>query len=128
MYVPSSEGARTIFANDFAIFGKAYVKPMADAVGVDSLFVAAQESHTKMRHLLADPFSLSSLPTYIQKFDKILSQELKALEERGERFSALALCMKVTINLLRRNKTGHPVLEILRNDCRNSSFICIIVG
>lgn len=85
---------------------------MADCVGVDSVMVVAGETHKRIRRLLSDPFSMSSLPAFIQKFDKILCQELKTLEGSGKRFSVLALGMKVTINLIRRNKTRHPVLEI----------------
>ncbi|XP_068308722.1 cytochrome P450 716A1-like [Pyrus communis] len=120
VYVPSSEGARTIFASDFATFDKAYLKPMSDAVGVDSLLVVAQETHRRIRRLLSDPFSMSSLPTFIQKFDKILCQELKTREESGEKFSVLALSMKLTSDAmctLLMSVTDDKILRMFEHDC-----------
>ncbi|KAM0970379.1 hypothetical protein FF1_018463 [Malus domestica] len=120
VYVPSSEGARTIFASDFATFDKAYLKPMSDAVGVDSLLVVAQETHRRIRRLLSDPFSMSSLPTFIQKLDKILCQELKTREESGEKFSVLALSMKLTSDAmctLLMSVTDDKILRMFEHDC-----------
>lgn len=96
VFVPSIEGAKTIFSNDFAQFNKGYVKSMADAVGEKSLLCVPHESHKRIRRLLSDPFSMNSLSDFVQKFDKMLCQRLKKLEEERKSFVVLDFCMKVT--------------------------------
>lgn len=96
MFVPSTEGAKTIFTNDFANFNKGYVKSMADAVGDKSLLCVPHESHKRIRRLLSDPFSMNSLSKFVKTFDKMLSERLKELEESGKSFSVLDFSMKVT--------------------------------
>lgn len=96
MFVPSTEGARAIFSDDFAKFNKGYVKSMADCVGEKSLLCVPHEDHKRIRHLLSEPFSMNSLSTFVQKFDKVLCQELKKLEGGGKSFVVLDFSMKVT--------------------------------
>jgi cytochrome P450 len=96
VFVPSAEGARTIFSNDFANFNKGYVKSMADCVGEKSLLCVPHENHRRIRRLLSDPFSMNSLSQFVQKFDKMLCQKLKKLEEGGKSFVVLEFGMKVT--------------------------------
>ena len=95
VFVPSTEGASTIFANDFAKFNKGYVKSMADAVGEKSLLCVTHESHKRIRRLLSRHFSMSSLAEFVQKFDNILCQRLKKLGEERKSFVVLDFCMKV---------------------------------
>lgn len=96
MFVPSVEGAKAIFTNDFALFNKAYVKSMADAVGKKSLLCVPQESHKRIRRLLSDPFSMNSLSKYVQRFDKMLYERLKKVQKEGKSFTVLDFNMKVT--------------------------------
>lgn len=98
MFVPSTEGARTIFANDFVNFNKGYVKSMADAVGEKSLLCVPHESHRRIRRLLSDPFSMSSLSKFVTSFDKLLNQRLKKLKERETSFRVLGFSMKVRLS------------------------------
>jgi hypothetical protein len=84
IYIPTPEGARTIFANDFDLFNKGYVKSMADAVGKKSLLCVPVESHKRIRRLLSEP-----------KFDKLLCGRLQKLEESGKSFKTLDFCMEV---------------------------------
>lgn len=96
MFVPSTGGARAIFSDDFAKFNKGYVKSMADCVGAKSLLCVPHEDHKRIRRLLSEPFSMNSLSTFVQKFDKVLCQELKKLEGGGKSFAVLDFSMKVT--------------------------------
>jgi len=95
IYIPTPEGARTIFANDFDLFNKGYVKSMADAVGKKSLLCVPVESHKRIRRLLSEPFSMTSLYAFITKFDKLLCGRLQKLEESGKSFKTLDFCMEV---------------------------------
>lgn len=95
MFVPSTEGARMIFSNDFSIFNKGYVKSMADCIGDKSLLCVPHENHKRIRRLLSDPFSMNSLSSFIEKFDKMLCQKLKKLEQGGKSFAVLDFSMKV---------------------------------
>ena len=95
MFVPSTEGAKAIFTNDFVLFNKGFVKSMADAVGKKSLLCVPQESHKRIRRLLSDPFSMYSLSKFVQKFDYMLCERLKKLEEDGKSFVLLKFNMKV---------------------------------
>lgn len=95
IFIPSPEGARTIFANDFVLFNKGYVKSMADAVGQKSLLCVPVESHKRIRGLLSEPFSMTSLSAFVTKFDKMLCGRLQKLEESGKSYKVLDLCMKV---------------------------------
>ena len=98
MYVPSVDGAKTIFANDFALFNKGYVKSMADAVGKNSLLCVPHESHRRIRRLLSEPFSMNSLSKFVQKIDCMLSKRLEKLERDGQSFVVLDFNMKVLLN------------------------------
>ena len=95
VFLPSTEGARTIFTSDFVHFNKGYVKPMADAVGEKSVLYVPQESHKRIRRLLFAPFSMGSLSTFVKEIDKMLIQRLNTLEESGKSFSVLDFGMKV---------------------------------
>lgn len=97
IYVPSPEGARTIFSNDFAKFNKGYVKSMADAVGKKSLLCVPVESHKRIRRLLSEPFSMNSLSSFVKAFDNMLCGRLKKLEESGKSFKVLEFSMKVSM-------------------------------
>ena len=74
VFVPSTEGAKIIFSNDFVHFNKGYMKSMADAAGENSMFSVPHESHKRIRRLLSEPFSMSSLSDYVQKFDDMVCQ------------------------------------------------------
>lgn len=94
MFVPSTEGARRVFANDFVDFNKGYVKSMADAVGEKSLLCVPRESHRRIRRLLSDPFSMNSLSKFVKEFDKMLLQRLKNFDA-GKSLVVLDFSMKV---------------------------------
>ncbi|XP_048128679.1 abscisic acid 8'-hydroxylase 1-like isoform X3 [Rhodamnia argentea] len=102
VFIPSTEGAKMVFANDFAQFNKGYVKSMADAVGKKSLLCVPHESHRRIRRLLSDPFSIPSLSKFVTKFDKMLCQRLKKLEEHGKSFVVLDFNMKARSRLMER--------------------------
>jgi cytochrome P450 family 26 subfamily A len=115
IFIPNPEGARTIFANDFDLFNKGYVKSMADAVGKKSLLCVPVESHKRIRRLLSEPFSMTSLSAFITKFDKLLCGRLQS----GKSFKVLDFCMKV--------KTLCFPLVLLRiiSDSDNEMYILI---
>ena len=96
VFVPSTEGARRVFANDFVNFNKGYVKSMADAVGEKSLLCVSHESHKRIRRLLSDPFSMNSLPKFVKEFDNMLRERLKNFEA-GKSLVVLDFSMKVDI-------------------------------
>jgi hypothetical protein len=64
---------------------------MADAVGKKSLLCVPVESHKRIRRLLSEPFSMTSLSAFITKFDKLLCGRLQG----GKSFKVLDFCMKV---------------------------------
>lgn len=97
IYIPSPEGAKTVLTNDFIKFNKGYVKSMGDAVGKKSLLTVPHESHRRIRRLLSDPFSMSSLSKFVQKLDMMLLERLKLVEEKGGSFVVLDFCMKVAL-------------------------------
>lgn len=95
MFVPSVDGAKTIFANDFSLFNKGYVKSMADAVGKKSLLCVPHDSHKRIRRLLSDPFSMNSLSIFVQKFDRMLCERLEEQHRNRKSFTVLDFNMKV---------------------------------
>lgn len=102
MFVPSTEGARTVFASDFVHFNKGYVKSMADAVGEKSLLCVPHESHKRIRRLLSDPFSMNSLSKFVKEFDIMLRERLNNLEA-GKSLVVLDFCMKVETQFFHLN-------------------------
>ncbi|XP_057420711.1 abscisic acid 8'-hydroxylase 3-like isoform X2 [Lotus japonicus] len=100
IFVPNSEGARIILANDFVLFNKGYVKSLAEAAGKNSLFCVPVESHKRMRRLLSEPFSMTSPSAFITKFDKKMCARLQKLEEGGQSFKVLDFCMKARRRLV----------------------------
>lgn len=94
MFVPSTEGARRVFANDFVHFNKGYMKSMADAVGEKSLLCVPHESHKRIRRLLSYPFSMNSLSKFVKDFDKMLPERLKNFEA-GKSLVVLDFSMRV---------------------------------
>ncbi|XP_031253886.1 abscisic acid 8'-hydroxylase 3-like isoform X1 [Pistacia vera] len=120
VFAPSTEGARTIFANDFVKFNKGYVKSMADAVGEKSLLCVTHESHKRIRRLLSDPFSMNSLSKFVKNFDKMLSERLKTLEKSGKSFSVLKFGMKITFDAMCNmlmSVTDESLLQQIEKDC-----------
>ncbi|KAK7262887.1 hypothetical protein RJT34_30468 [Clitoria ternatea] len=120
IFVPSPEGAKTIFANDFVLFNKGYVKSMADAVGKKSLLCVPVESHKRIRRLLSEPFSMSSLSAFVTKFDKMLCGRLQKLEENGKSFKVLDFCMKMTFDAMcdmLMSITEDSLLPQIEKDC-----------
>ncbi|KAG4939252.1 hypothetical protein JHK82_044977 [Glycine max] len=120
IFIPSPEGARTIFANDFVLFNKGYVKSMADAVGQKSLLCVPVESHKRIRGLLSEPFSMTSLSAFVTKFDKMLCGRLQKLEESGKSFKVLDLCMKMTFDAMcdmLMSITEDSLLRQIEEDC-----------
>ncbi|KAF3441006.1 hypothetical protein FNV43_RR19292 [Rhamnella rubrinervis] len=120
VFVPTTQGARMIFSNDFSLFNKGYVKSMADAVGEKSLLCTPHESHKRIRRLLSDPFSMNSLSDFILKFDKMLSQRLKKLEQESKSFKVLDFSMKMTFDAICNmlmSVTDDWLLQKIENDC-----------
>lgn len=97
VYVPTVEGAKTVFSNDFVLFNKGYLKSMGDMVGKKSLLRVPHEIHGRMRRLLSDPFSMKSVSKFVPKFDRELCARLDRLERAGKSFRVLEFTMKVTI-------------------------------
>ncbi|WCJ24982.1 hypothetical protein M5689_006902 [Euphorbia peplus] len=95
IYVPSQEGARQIFNNEFVDFKKGYVKSMADAVGINSLLCVPHDRHRRIRRLLSHPFSMPCLSQFVNKFDQMLSRKLHELEQTAQSFNVLDFSMKV---------------------------------
>ncbi|PON71460.1 Cytochrome P450, E-class, group I [Parasponia andersonii] len=124
VFVPSTEGAKIIFSNDFVHFNKGYVKSMADAAGANSMFSVPLENHKRIRRLLSDPFSMNALSDYVQKFDKMLCKRLKKLEEERKSFVLLDFCTKITCdsicNML-MSVTDESLLQNIGNDCSSVS-------
>ncbi|GFY80355.1 hypothetical protein Acr_01g0001640 [Actinidia rufa] len=120
VFVPSTEGAKAIFTNDFALFNKGFVKSMADAVGKKSLLCVPQESHKRIRRLLSDPFSMNSLSKFVQKFDYMLCERLKKLEEDGKSFVLLKFNMKIAFDAMCNmlmSITDTSLLQQIERDC-----------
>ncbi|XP_075653750.1 abscisic acid 8'-hydroxylase 1-like isoform X1 [Castanea sativa] len=124
VFVPNPEGARMVFANDFVHFNKGYVKSMADAVGEKSLLCVPHESHKRIRRLLSDPFSTNSLSKFVKKFDKMLCERLKNLEEGGKSFVVLEFSMKLTFDAMCNmlmSITEESLLRDIERDCTSVS-------
>lgn len=124
VFIPSTEGAKTVFANDFVQFNKGYVKSMADAVGKNSLLCVPHESHRRIRRLLSDPFSMPSLSKFVAKFDKMLCQRLKKLEEHGKSFVVLDFNMKIAFDAMCEmliSMTEESMLQQIERDCTDVS-------
>ncbi|XP_058760789.1 abscisic acid 8'-hydroxylase 1-like [Vicia villosa] len=120
VFIPNPEGARTIFANDFDLFNKGYVKSMADAVGKKSLLCVPVENHKRIRRLLSEPFSMTSLSAFITKFDKMLCGRLQNLEGKGKSFKVLDFSMKMTFDAMcdmLMSITEDSLLRQIENDC-----------
>ncbi|CAN0861634.1 Cytochrome P450 716B2 [Linum grandiflorum] len=100
VFVPTSEGARKIFTNDFTYFNKGYVKSMADCVGSKSLLSVPHDSHKRIRRLLQEPFSMPSLSTFVDKFDRMLSRKLETVHRIGASFTVLDFSMKMTFDAM----------------------------
>lgn len=95
VFVPSVEGAKTILSNDFVHFNKKYVKSMADSTGEMSVFAVPHEIHTRIRRLLSDPFSMTSLSKFVGQFDRMLCERLDKLEKSGKSFRVIDFSLKV---------------------------------
>ncbi|XP_045829827.1 cytochrome P450 90A1-like [Trifolium pratense] len=124
IFIPNPEGARTIFANDFGLFNKGYVKSMADAVGKKSLLCVPVESHKRIRRLLSEPFSMTSLSAFITKFDKLLCGRLQILEDSGKSFKVLDFSMKMTFDAMcgmLMSITEDSLLRQIEKDCTDVS-------
>ncbi|KAG7969744.1 hypothetical protein I3843_07G047300 [Carya illinoinensis] len=123
VFVPSTEGAKTIFTSDFVQFKRGFVKSMADAVGEKSLLCVPFESHKRMRRLLADPFSMNSMSKFVKKFDKMLCERLKNLEaQKG--FVVLDFTMKLTFDAMCNmlmSITEESLLRDMERDCTSVS-------
>ncbi|XP_004303111.1 PREDICTED: abscisic acid 8'-hydroxylase 1-like [Fragaria vesca subsp. vesca] len=98
VFVPSTDGARMILSNDFVKFNKGYMKALLDCIGDKSLFTVSHENHKRIRDLLSDLFSMNSLSSFIEKFDKMLCQRLKKLEQGGKSFSVFDFSMKMAFD------------------------------
>lgn len=98
VFVPSVEGAKKIYTNDLTMFNKGYLKSMADAAGKKSLFSVPQESHKRIRRLLSDSFSMTSLSIFVPIVDKMITQRLNNLERNGKSFGVFNFSTKVGIH------------------------------
>ncbi|XP_052879572.1 abscisic acid 8'-hydroxylase 3-like [Gossypium arboreum] len=124
VFVPSVEGAKTILANDFVHFNKSYVKSMADATGAMSVFSVPHKIHTRIRRLLSDPFSMSSLSKFAVKFDKMVCERLDKLEKSGKSFRVIDFSLKITFDAIvsmLMSVTENPLLEQIEKDCTDVS-------
>ncbi|KAL5557344.1 hypothetical protein UlMin_039580 [Ulmus minor] len=124
VFVPSTNGAKMIFTNDFVHFNKGYVRSMADAVGKKSLLCVPHENHKRIRRLLSDPFSTNSLAEFVQKFDKMLCQRLKKLEQERKSFVVLDFSMKITFDAMCNmlmSITDYSLLRKIEKDCTDVS-------
>ncbi|KAL5557343.1 hypothetical protein UlMin_039579 [Ulmus minor] len=124
VFVPSTNGAKMIFTNDFVHFNKGYVRSMADAVGEKSLLCVSHENHKRIRRLLSDPFSMKSLAEFVQKFDKMLCQRLKKLEQERKSFVVLDFSMKITFDAMCNmlmSITDYSLLRKIEKDCTEVS-------
>ncbi|KAH6810186.1 hypothetical protein C2S51_023948 [Perilla frutescens var. frutescens] len=119
VYVPSVEGAKAVFSNDFVLFNKGYLKSMEDAVGKKSLLCVPREIHRRIRGILAEPFSMNSVSKFVPKFDRELSERLRRREREGRSFRVLEFTMKVAFdgicNML-MSITDTATLEQLETD------------
>ncbi|XP_051123442.1 abscisic acid 8'-hydroxylase 3-like [Andrographis paniculata] len=95
VFVPTVEGARSVYSRDFEQFNKAYVKSMGDLVGKKSLFIVPKSHHQKIRRALAHPFSMNYVSHFVPRFDALLSQRLQRLEEQRRSFPVLGFASKV---------------------------------
>ncbi|KAK9284946.1 hypothetical protein L1049_024128 [Liquidambar formosana] len=128
VFVPSTEGAKRILANDFVEFNKGYLKSMADAAGHKSLFAVPHESHTRIRRLLSDTFSMTSLSIFVKKFDNMLCERLKKLEADGKSFRVIDFTLKLTFDAmcdLLMSITDDSLLQQLGRDCKDVSSAII---
>ncbi|XP_031117516.1 abscisic acid 8'-hydroxylase 1-like [Ipomoea triloba] len=124
VFVPSVDGARTIFANDFSLFNKGYVKSMADAVGKKSLLCVPHDSHKRIRRLLSDPFSMNSLSIFVQKFDRMLCERLEEQHRNRKSFTVLDFNMKITFDAMCNmlmSITDCSLLRRIEKDCSTVS-------
>ncbi|KAL6224591.1 hypothetical protein ACLB2K_003446 [Fragaria x ananassa] len=97
---------------------------MADCVGKNSLLCVPHEKHRRIRRLLSDPFSMNSLSQFVQKFDKMLCQKLKKLEEGGKSFVVLEFSMKMTFDAMCSmlvRVTEDSLLRKLEKECNTIS-------
>ncbi|KAF5765121.1 putative cytochrome P450 [Helianthus annuus] len=120
VFVPSVAGAKAIFANDFQLFNKGYIKSMADAVGKNSLLCVPVKSHKRIRRLLSGPFSMDSLSKFVQKFDNMLSERFKKLADSGKSFVVLDFNMKIAFDAMcgmLMSITDESLLNKIEKDC-----------
>ncbi|KAG6702726.1 hypothetical protein I3842_07G050200, partial [Carya illinoinensis] len=123
VFVPSTDGTKTIFTSDFVQFKRGFVKSMADAVGEKSLLCVPFESHKRMRRLLANPFSMNSMSKFVKKFDKMLCERLKNLEAQKS-FVVLDFTMKLTFDAMCNmlmSITEESLLRDMERDCTSVS-------
>ncbi|KAG2696201.1 hypothetical protein I3760_07G047700 [Carya illinoinensis] len=123
LFVPSTDGTKTIFTSDFVQFKRGFVKSMADAVGEKSLLCVPFESHKRMRRLLANPFSMNSMSKFVKKFDKMLCERLKNLEAQKS-FVVLDFTMKLTFDAMCNmlmSITEESLLRDMERDCTSVS-------
>ncbi|XVF59670.1 hypothetical protein PTKIN_Ptkin07bG0294400 [Pterospermum kingtungense] len=130
VFVPSVEGAKTILSNDFVHFNKSYVKSMADSTGEMSVFAVPHKVHTRIRRLLSDPFSMTSLSKFVGQFDRMLCERLDKLEKSGKSFRVIDFSLKITFDAIMNrlmSVTENPLLEQIEKDCTDvsNSMLCI---
>lgn len=87
-----------MFSNDFVVFKKGYLKSMEDAVGKKSLLCAPRHIHSRLRKVLADPFSINSISKFVPTFDMELSERLRRKEREGASFRVLEFTMKAAFD------------------------------
>lgn len=99
VFVPSVEGVKKVYSNEFGLFGKKLIKSVEDMMGKTSLLVVPESGHMKIRKLLGEPFSMNNVSKFVPKLDRMLSDRLKKLQLQGKSFRLLDFTMKVYISL-----------------------------
>ncbi|KAI4331413.1 hypothetical protein MLD38_029603 [Melastoma candidum] len=124
VFIPTTDGAKQVLSSDFVQFNKGYVKSMADVAGKNSLFSVPVERHNKIRRLLSDQFSMSSLSKYVIKIDAMLSERMKEVERSGKSFRLLDFCMTATFDAICNvlmSITDYTTLREIERDCTDVS-------
>ncbi|KAL3840435.1 hypothetical protein ACJIZ3_025026 [Penstemon smallii] len=119
VFVPSIEGAKMVYSNEFGLFKKELIKSIQDLAGRKSVFVVPKDSHNKIRALLSDTFSMNNVSKFVPKIDHMVSQRLNKMETHGKSFPVLDFTMKLGFDAIcdtLLSITDPGLLEQMEND------------